>query len=133
MQTLLAREIADDKNELRPIAVRHLINGSIFVGGIVATSLSLMTYFQRHSVMQGLTSNPLVRDASLAIFPAVLATQGKVKILKPFSLFCTFLSQTNMPNQNIIEVMKGLAYPVNGINMGGLVSSITDVYILFCL
>jgi len=95
VQTLLAREIADDKSrpsKVRVAAVRHLINGSILVGGFVATTLSLLTFFQRDSVMQGLTSNIYVRDASLAIFPAVLATQ----------------------------VMKGLAYPVNGINMGGL-------------
>lgn len=95
VQTLLAREISDDKSrpkKLRRIAVRHLINGSILVGGGVATVLSLVTYMQRVSVMNGLTSNPAVREAALAIFPAVLATQ----------------------------VLKGLAYPVNGISMGGL-------------
>jgi len=94
VQTLLAREIADTSRpeKIRVTAVRHLINGSIFVGGAVAFALSLLTFFQKQSVMQGLTSNPAVRDAGLAIFPAVLATQ----------------------------VAKGLAYPVNGINMGGL-------------
>ena len=76
----MAREIADDKSrseKVRITAVRHLINGSILVGGGVATSLSLLTFFQRQSVMQGLTSDPSVRAASLAIFPAVLATQGQ--------------------------------------------------------
>jgi putative MATE family efflux protein len=95
VQTLLAREISDDQsrsNVVRRSAVRHLINGSIMVGGGVAMALSLVTYFQRGSVMSGLTSNPAVRDAALGIFPAVLATQ----------------------------VLKGLAYPVNGISMGGL-------------
>lgn len=95
VQTLLAREISDDKSrpkKLRCIAVRHLINGSILIGGGVATALSLVTYIQRVSVMNGLTSNPAVRETALAIFPAVLATQ----------------------------VLKGLAYPVNGISMGGL-------------
>ena len=75
----MAREIADDKSrpeKVRIAAVRHLINGSILVGGVVASALSLLTFFQRKSVMQGLTSNPAVRDAGLAIFPAVLATQG---------------------------------------------------------
>jgi len=95
VQTLLAREIADDKSRpayVRRKAVRHLVNGSIFVGSSVAAILSLVTYFNRNSVMAGLTSNTAIRDASLAIFPAVLATQ----------------------------VAKGVAYPVNGINMGGL-------------
>ena len=48
VQTLLAREIADDKSRsgrIRASAVRHLINGSIFVGGAVATGLSLITFF----------------------------------------------------------------------------------------
>ena len=80
VQTLLAREIADDKSrskKVRSSSVRHLINCSIAIGGAVATGLSLLTFFQRESVMQGLTTNPAIRDASLAIFPAVLATQGK--------------------------------------------------------
>jgi len=95
VQTLLAREISDETTRpavVRQGAIRHLINGSIVVGGGVATVLSLVTYCQRKSVMNGLTSNPAVRDAALGIFPAVLATQ----------------------------MLKGLAYPVNGISMGGL-------------
>jgi hypothetical protein len=85
----LAREIADDESrpaKVRITAVRHLIKGSIAVGGIVATSLSLLTFFQRKSVMQGLTSNVAVRDAGLAIFPAVLATQGECKFLDVISI-----------------------------------------------
>lgn len=95
VQTLLAREIADDNSRpaiVRQKAVRHLINGSIFAGGIVATSLSMITFLKRQSVMQGLTNNIAVQETALAIFPAVLATQ----------------------------ILKGLAYPVNGISMGGL-------------
>jgi putative MATE family efflux protein len=95
VQTLLAREIADDTSRppvVRQKAVRHLVNGSIVAGGGVATCLSLLTYFKRVSVMQGLTNNPAVQQTALSIFPAVLATQ----------------------------VLKGLAYPVNGISMGGL-------------
>jgi Na+-driven multidrug efflux pump len=79
VQTLLAREIADDKSrpaQVRKTAVRHLIKGSILVGGFVASGLSLLTYFQQETIIQGLTSNPSIRAASLAIFPAVLATQG---------------------------------------------------------
>jgi Na+-driven multidrug efflux pump len=52
----------------------------------------MITFFKRQSVMQGLTNNVAVQEAALAIFPAVLATQ----------------------------ILKGLAYPVNGISMGGL-------------
>lgn len=95
VQTLLAREISDDTSRplvVKQAAVRHLINGSIVVGGGVATGLSLLTYFNRVSLMNGLSTNPAVVAASLAIFPAVLATQ----------------------------VLKGLAYPVNGISMGAL-------------
>ncbi len=80
VQTLLAREISDDKSRplaVRQAAVRHLIKGSILVGGTVATSLSLLTFFNRVKVMNALTSNSAVVDASLAIFPAVLATQGE--------------------------------------------------------
>jgi len=95
VQTLLAREIADTQSRskyVRAKAVRHLINTSIGIGGIVATGLSLTTFLQRTKVLAGLTSNVAVREAAAAIMPAVLATQ----------------------------VAKGLAYPVNGIVMGGL-------------
>lgn len=84
VQTLLAREISDDKSRpqaVRRAAVRHLINGSMVAGAGVATALSLLTFFNRVSVMNGLTSNPAIVDASLAIFPAVLATQGKFRVL----------------------------------------------------
>lgn len=103
VQTLLARETAgnNDNGEkkedsaqatLRAQRVRHLINGSVLVGGAVAGGLSLLTFFQRESVLRGLTTDVAVRETSKIIFPAVLATQ----------------------------VLKGLAYPVNGIIMGGL-------------
>ena len=95
VQTLLAREIADTKSRskyVRAKAIRHLINTSIGIGGIVATGLSLTTYLQKTKVLAGLTSNVAVREAAAGIMPAVLATQ----------------------------VAKGLAYPVNGIVMGGL-------------
>ena len=94
VQTLLAREIADTKSRskyVRAKAVRHLINTSIGIGGIVATGLSLTTYLQKTKVLAGLTSNVAVREAAAGIMPAVLATQ----------------------------VAKGLAYPVNGIVIKG--------------
>jgi Na+-driven multidrug efflux pump len=72
--------------------IRHLINGSIFLGGSVAALLSLTTYFQRDSILSGLTTDVNVRAAAASIFPIVLATQ----------------------------TAKGLCYPVNGVIMGGL-------------
>jgi len=95
VQTLLARELADTKTHspsVRAKGVRHLINGSMLIGGGVASLLSLTTFLQKNNVLQGLTTNLAVRDVASSIFPAVLATQ----------------------------VLKGLAYPVNGIIMGGL-------------
>jgi putative MATE family efflux protein len=109
VQTLLAREMAGSYDEVdecgttktmdmtgaavvRAERVQHLINGSIFIGGVVAGALSLLTYFQQDSVLRGLTTNVGIRDACSAVFPVVLLTQ----------------------------VLKGLAYPVNGIIMGGL-------------
>ena len=95
VQTLLARELSDTTTyspKVRSKVVSHLINTSLVIGGGVATALSLTTYLQRDSVLRGLTTNVAVQSASAAIFPAVLVTQ----------------------------VFKGLAYPVNGIIMGGL-------------
>ena len=73
------------------VAMRRL-NRSILMGGTVATVLSLVTFAQRESVLRGLTTNVAIRQAAASIFPVVLVTQ----------------------------VLKGLAYPVNGIVMGGL-------------
>ena len=102
VQTLLAREISagstvDERKDPKKAAiaakrVRHLINGSILVGGLVATALSGLTFLQKDSVLRGLTTDAGIREASSVIFPVVLVTQ----------------------------VFKGLAYPVNGIIMGGL-------------
>ena len=64
----------------------------MLLGGGVAAVLSLTTYFQQDSILRGLTSNAAIRDAAAGIFPVVLLTQ----------------------------TLKGLAYPVNGIVMGGL-------------
>jgi Na+-driven multidrug efflux pump len=89
------RELADTTTHPQPVRrqlVRHLINTSILIGGGVAALLSLTTYFQRGSILKGLTSSAPVREASALIFPVVLITQ----------------------------TLKGLAYPVNGIVMGGL-------------
>ena len=87
--------MSDDKTHPAPVRrqiVRHLINTSILIGGGVASLLSLTTYFQRDSILKGLTTNPAIQSAAAGIFPIVLITQ----------------------------TLKGLAYPVNGIGMGGL-------------
>jgi len=94
VQTLLAREIAGGSNDVgKPIEqhrrakrVRHLIDGSILVGGLVAGSLSALTFFQKESVLRGLTTDSSIREASRIIFPAVLVTQGKCDCR------CSFLS-----------------------------------------
>lgn len=90
VQTLMARQVSQKKP--KGALVRHLINSSTIFGGVVAATLSLFTWFGRANVIKGLTTNVAVQQAALAVFPAVLLTQ----------------------------VLKGLAYPVNGILMGGL-------------
>lgn len=95
VQTLLARELADKKTYspvIKAKLIRHLINTALFLGGGVAAGLSLTTFLQKDSILRGLTTSTAIREASAIIFPAVLLTQ----------------------------IFKGLAYPVNGIIMGGL-------------
>jgi Na+-driven multidrug efflux pump len=72
--------------------LRHLIRLSLFLGGGVTTALSLLTYARRDVILAGLTTHVPIREACKAVFPVVLLTQ----------------------------VLKGLAYPVNGVIMGGL-------------
>jgi putative MATE family efflux protein len=95
VQTLLARELADKKTHspaIKANLIRHLIHTALFLGGGVAAGLSLTTFLQKDSILRGLTTSTAIREASAIIFPAVLLTQ----------------------------IFKGLAYPVNGIIMGGL-------------
>lgn len=90
-----SRELSDTttySKTTKAKVIRHIINTSLIIGGGVASTLSLTTFFQRDSVLRGLTSSAAVQEASKVIFPPVLVTQ----------------------------VLKGLAYPVNGIVMGGL-------------
>ena len=92
---ILSRELADETShspKVRAALVKHLINGSIILGGGVAAILSFTTYLQQDSILMGLTTNAEVRSAAALIFPMVLATQ----------------------------TAKGLCYPVNGVIMGGL-------------
>jgi hypothetical protein len=75
---IIRRELADSTTYSQPVRrqiIQHLINTSMLIGGGVAGLLSLTTYFQRDSILAGLTSNAAIRDASAAIFPVVLVTQ----------------------------------------------------------
>ena len=70
--------MADSTTYSQPVRrqiIQHLILTSIFIGGGVAGVLSLTTYFQRDSILRGLTSNAAIRDAAASIFPVVLVTQ----------------------------------------------------------
>jgi Na+-driven multidrug efflux pump len=105
-QTLLAREMGglnaalssgSDAQRAAALQVKrerswHIIRRGCGLGGLVATTLSLGTLLWRNSVVAGLTNSEPIRAACLSIMPIVLFTQ----------------------------VAKGLAYPVNGIIMGGL-------------
>lgn len=96
VQTLLAREIADTSRSkaIQKTSVSHLINSSILWGGSVASILSLTTFLQRNRVIAGLTSSLPIRQAALAIFPAVLVTQGLyIHIVLAYSSFL-FLALT---------------------------------------
>ena len=94
VQTLMARELTTTSSSPTRKAriVQHLIQMALWTGGTVAILLSLLTYARKEAIMAGLTNIPQVQIAALNIFPVVLLTQ----------------------------VFKGLAYPVNGIIMGGL-------------
>ena len=92
-QTLMAREISAPTTPRRKAqTMRHLINTAVLSGGSVAAVLSLVTYLRKSSIVASLTTDAAVQAAAISIFPVVLITQ----------------------------VLKGLAYPVNGIIMGGL-------------
>ena len=93
-QTLLAREVGDAAKPagLRAGTMRRIIQLAVGSGGAVTLGLTLLTWNGRVSVLQGLTTDAAVRAAAEAVFPVVMLTQ----------------------------VFKGLAYPVNGVIMGGL-------------
>ena len=78
VQTLLAREMADTTSQtpaVRAALVRHLISTSVWLGGSVATILSLTTYWRRDWILASLTTDPAIRAAAASIFPVVLLTQ----------------------------------------------------------
>ena len=71
VQTLLAREIADNQSHpprVRAALIQHVINQSIWVGGGVATMLSLTTFLQQNSILKGLTTNHDIRNVASSIF-----------------------------------------------------------------
>jgi putative MATE family efflux protein len=91
VQTLLAREFAARTDKSRDNG-RRLIGFSCLVGGGIASALSALTWFGREQILSFLTTDVGVREAALSIFPVVLVAQ----------------------------VLKGLAYPTNGIVLGGM-------------
>ena len=86
---MLAKEFG--RRRPRRSYLKSVIRLSCWTGGIIASSLSLATYVMRGSVISKLTPDAQVRVACLSIFPAVLVCQA----------------------------FKGLAYPANGVVMGG--------------
>ncbi|GMH46351.1 hypothetical protein TrRE_jg4298 [Triparma retinervis] len=90
-QTLLAREFGRGEGNVRGRYVRRVVRESCAAGGALALGLSALTYLNRQGVIGKLTSDPAVRSLCHGIFPAVLVCQA----------------------------MKGLAYPANGVVMGG--------------
>jgi Na+-driven multidrug efflux pump len=110
-QTLLARELAQDRSATAAATegsadedadagaslvarrrARHVLRRGIGIGATVASALSLMTLVNRRNVVAGLTTIPEVRTAAISVMPLVL----------------------------LCQVLKGLAYPVNGALMGAL-------------
>jgi len=82
----------DNDHNMHAALIRHLINTSVLWGGVVVTILSLLTWWGRDWILPTLMTNVAIQQVAATIFPAILLTQ----------------------------ILKGLAYPVNGILMGGL-------------
>ena len=78
--------------EPRPAVARHLVARGLLIGGTAAALLSGATLLARRRIVTGLTTDPAVQVAMAAVLPAVLAAQ----------------------------VLKGVAYPINGALMGSL-------------
>ena len=109
-QTLLARELSQASGttseggdapcetdgtapSARTVArARHVLSRGLALGMAVASALSMVTFANRRGVVAGLTTIPEVRAAACAVMPLVL----------------------------LCQVLKGLAYPVNGALMGAL-------------
>jgi len=72
--------------------VRHLLSRALSVGALAATSVSALTLFNGRGVINSLTTDAAVRAVALDALPLVL----------------------------VCQVLKGIAYPVNGALMGGL-------------
>jgi len=87
----VAEEVALEARLFR-VSAWHVIKRGCVSGGCVAAALSVATWVNRAGIVKGLTSSPDIQQACLSIMPVVLLTQ----------------------------VAKGLAYPVNGVVMGGL-------------
>ena len=92
-QALLAAELGSDApRPQKRAATHHLVTRGVSAGAVAATALSAVTWFNRGAVVSGLTTDPGVRALAGATMPLVLGCQ----------------------------VLKGLAYPINGALMGAL-------------
>lgn len=93
----------------------------------------MATLLSRNSVLRGLTSDAAVQAACLSIFPMVMACQvNKGACVLAFVVWYSrrgggracphtyALTRSPPPQKNTIKTFLGLAYPVNGIIMGGL-------------
>ena len=94
-QTLLAREFYAGGavlNEDRRRRAGRLVRLGVGAGLLCSSTLAVVTFLNRKAVIGGLTTDPAVRAACVGVFPLVM----------------------------LCQIMKGVAYPVNGCLMGGL-------------
>jgi len=91
-QSLLARELAGRDPERVKAAAAHIIKRALLLGGLTAGALSFVTWLNQASVLASLAADPAIRALAASIMPLVLWTQ----------------------------LVKGFAYPVNGMTMGAL-------------
>jgi putative MATE family efflux protein len=94
VQALLSRELADESQslELRKRIGGHIIRTGILSGVGITAILTTILYTRRYSVIQVFSKNREVQEAVLAALPAFLFTQ----------------------------LVKGLAFPINGVMLGGM-------------
>jgi Na+-driven multidrug efflux pump len=90
-QALIARNVPFT-TESRRAAARHVIHRSVTLGGVITTTLAMLTLLFQNRILGTLTKSPDVATAAAAVMPIVVATQ----------------------------VFKGLGYSTGGILLGGL-------------
>lgn len=91
-QALIAREFFAGGGRASAARSRRVVALGLGSGLVMSSTLAAATFASRRAVVAGLTTDPAVRAACLSIFPLVM----------------------------LCQVLKGLAYPVNGCLMGAL-------------